>query len=121
MGDTDFCGYVGDTDVCEYVCLDLLIHPQPFTFFFRLAGWPGWGVGWGSPLCLYSPILFFCCNLLSSFVFLILISFDSGNQPLILTGSAEAGPPILRPPDVKSRLTGKTLMLGKTEGRRRRG
>ena len=28
---------------------------------------------------------------------------------------------ILWPPDVKSRLTGKTLMLGKIEGKRRRG
>ena len=29
--------------------------------------------------------------------------------------------PILRPPDEKSPLIGKTLMLGKIEGRRRRG
>ena len=34
---------------------------------------------------------------------------------------AEAAAPILSPPDAKSRLTGKDLMLGKTEGRRRRG
>ena len=34
---------------------------------------------------------------------------------------AEAETPILWPPDVKSRLIGKTLMLGKIEGRRRRG
>ena len=34
---------------------------------------------------------------------------------------AEAETPILWPPDVKSQLTGKTLMLGKIEGRRRRG
>ena len=33
----------------------------------------------------------------------------------------EAETPILWPPDAKSELTGKTLMLGKTEGRRRRG
>ena len=45
--------------------------------------------------------------------FLILISFDSGNQPLILTGSAEAEPPILWPPDAKSRLTGKDPDAGK--------
>ena len=29
--------------------------------------------------------------------------------------------PVLWPPDVKSRLTGKDLMLGKIEGKRRRG
>ena len=34
---------------------------------------------------------------------------------------AETEAPILWPPDSKSLLTGKTLMLGKTEGRRRRG
>ena len=33
---------------------------------------------------------------------------------------AEAEAPILWPPDVKSQLTGKTLMLGKIEGKRRR-
>ena len=33
---------------------------------------------------------------------------------------AEAGAPILGPPDVKSRLLGKTLVLEKTEGKRRR-
>ena len=33
----------------------------------------------------------------------------------------EAETPILWAPDVKSWLTGKTLMLGKMEGRRRRG
>ena len=34
---------------------------------------------------------------------------------------AEAEAPILWPPDAKSRLTGKTPMLGKTEGRSRSG
>ena len=34
---------------------------------------------------------------------------------------AEAEAPILWPPDAKSQFTGKDLMLGKTEGRRRRG
>ena len=34
---------------------------------------------------------------------------------------AEAEAPILWPPDVKNWLTGKTLMLGKIEGGRRRG
>ena len=34
---------------------------------------------------------------------------------------AEAETPILWPPDVKNWLMEKTLMLGKTEGRRRRG
>ena len=43
-----------------------------------------------------------------------------GNQSWLFTGrtDAEAGAPILWPPDAKSRLTGKTLMLGKNEGRR---
>ena len=45
-----------------------------------------------------------------------------GNQPLIfiLKTDAEAEVPILWTPDAKSCL-GKTLMLGKIEGRRRRG
>ena len=33
---------------------------------------------------------------------------------------AEAETPILWPPDAKNQLIGKTLMLGKTEGRRKR-
>ena len=46
-----------------------------------------------------------------------------GNQPRIFIGTtdAEAEAPILWPPAVKSRLTDKTLMLGKIEDRRRRG
>jgi len=46
-----------------------------------------------------------------------------GDQSWIFIGrtDAEAETPILWPPDVKSWLIGKTLMLGKTEGRRRRG
>ena len=35
--------------------------------------------------------------------------------------NTDAVDPLLRPPDVKSQLTGKTLMLGKIEGKRRRG
>ena len=41
------------------------------------------------------------------------------NTSIYFNTDAEA--PILRPPDVKSQLTGKTLMLGKIEGKRRRG
>ena len=46
-----------------------------------------------------------------------------GDQSWILIGwtDAEAETPILWPPDAKSWLIEKTLMLGKTEGRRRRG
>ena len=46
-----------------------------------------------------------------------------GNQSWIFFGrtDAEAETPILWPPDAKSWLTEKTLMLGKIEGRRRRG
>ena len=46
-----------------------------------------------------------------------------GNQPWIFIGrtDAKAEAPILWPPDAKSQLTGKTLMLGKTESRRRKG
>ena len=46
-----------------------------------------------------------------------------GSQLWILIGrtDAEAETPILWPPDVKNWLLGKTLMLGKIEGRRRRG
>ena len=45
-----------------------------------------------------------------------------GNQSWIFIGrtEAEAEAPKFRPPDVKSQLTGKTQMLGKTEGRRSR-
>ena len=44
------------------------------------------------------------------------------NQPWIYTGrtDAEAEAPILWPPDAKSLLIGKTLMLGKIGGKRRR-
>ena len=46
-----------------------------------------------------------------------------GNQSLIFIGrtDVEAEAPILWPPNVKSQLMEKTLMLGKTEGKRRRG
>ena len=46
-----------------------------------------------------------------------------GDQTWIFIGrtDAEAETPILWPPDEKNWLTGKTLMLGKTEGGRRRG
>ena len=46
-----------------------------------------------------------------------------GNQTWIFIGrpDAETEAPILWPPDVKSWLIGKTLMLGKIEGGRRRG
>ena len=46
-----------------------------------------------------------------------------GNQSRIFTGrtDAEAEAPILWPPDVKNWLIGKPLMLGKIEGRKRRG
>ena len=45
------------------------------------------------------------------------------NQPWIITGRTDAEPeaPILWPLDGKNRLTEKTLMLGKIEGRRKRG
>ena len=46
-----------------------------------------------------------------------------GNQSWIFIGrtDAEAETPILWPPDLKNHSLGKALMLGKTEGRRRRG
>ena len=46
-----------------------------------------------------------------------------GNQPWIFFGRTDAKAEItmLWPPDVKSQLVGKSLMLGKTEGKRRRG
>ena len=44
------------------------------------------------------------------------------NQPSIFTGRTDAETPILWPPDVKSQLIGKTLMLtSKIEGKRRMG
>ena len=47
-----------------------------------------------------------------------LVSNNSTHYPL---SDAEAEAAVLRPPDSKSQLTGKDLMLGKTEGRKRRG
>ena len=46
-----------------------------------------------------------------------------GNQSWIYIGRTDAGAksPIFWPPDAKNWLTGKTLMLGQIEGRRRRG
>ena len=46
-----------------------------------------------------------------------------GDQSWVFIGrnDAEAEPPTLWPPDVKGWLTGKTVMLAKIEGRRRRG
>ena len=48
---------------------------------------------------------------------------SKGDQSWVFIGrtDAKAETPILRPPDVKSWLIWKTLMLGKIEGRRRRG
>ena len=40
---------------------------------------------------------------------------------LKVIGRTDAEAPTLWPPDAKSRLTGKTLMLGNIEGRKRRG
>ena len=51
-------------------------------------------------------------------------TYPKGNQSWIFTGRTDAKTetPILWPPDAKNSLTGKkTLMLGKIEGRRRRG
>ena len=44
-----------------------------------------------------------------------------GNQSWIFTGGIEAEAPILWPPDGNSQLIRKDLILGKIEGRRRRG
>ena len=44
-----------------------------------------------------------------------------GNQPWIFIGRTDAEAPILWPPDMKSWLIEKTLIMGKTEGKRRRG
>ena len=44
-----------------------------------------------------------------------------GNQSSIFIGRNDAEAPILQPPDAKSQLIGKDLMLGKIEGRRRWG
>ena len=48
---------------------------------------------------------------------------SEGDQPWVFIGKtdAKAETPILWPPDAKSRLICKTLMLGKIEDRRRRG
>ena len=45
---------------------------------------------------------------------------SKGNQSWTFIGRTEAEGSLLWPPDVKSQLTGKDLMLGKIEGRRRR-
>ena len=45
----------------------------------------------------------------------------TGNQSWIFIGKTDAEAPILWPPNVNSQLTEMTLMLGKIEGKRRRG
>ena len=47
--------------------------------------------------------------------------YPEGNQSWIFIGRNDAEAPILWPPDAKNWLIGKTLMLGKIEGRRWRG
>ena len=44
-----------------------------------------------------------------------------GNQPWIFIGKTDAEAPILRPPNAKAQSLEKTLMLGKIEGKWRRG
>ena len=44
-----------------------------------------------------------------------------GNQPWIFIRRTDAEAPILWPPDASANLLEKTLMMGKIEGRRRRG
>ena len=44
-----------------------------------------------------------------------------GNQPWVFIGRTDAETPILWPPDAKNWLIWKDVMLGKNEGRRRRG
>ena len=44
-----------------------------------------------------------------------------GNQPCIFIGRTDAEAPVLWPPDAKSQLIEKDLMLGKIEGRRSKG
>ena len=48
---------------------------------------------------------------------------SKGDQPWVFFGSndVEAETPVIWPPHAKSQLFGKTLVLGKIEGRRRRG
>ena len=47
----------------------------------------------------------------------------NGNQPWIIIGrtDAEAEAPTLCPPDTKGKSSEKTLMLGNSEGRKKRG
>ena len=42
-----------------------------------------------------------------------------GHQSWVFIGGTDAEPPILWPPNAKSRLIGKNVMLGKIEGKRR--
>ena len=72
------------------------------------------------------PLLFSSCGTEDSWESLRLQGDQSvntkGNQPWIfMRTDTEAETPILWPPDAKSWPTGKILMLGKIEGRRRRG
>ena len=46
---------------------------------------------------------------------------SKGNQPRIFIGRTDAEAPVLWPPMQRANLLEKTLMLGKIEGRRRRG
>ena len=51
----------------------------------------------------------------------IKLAIPKGNQSWIVTGRTNTEAPIFWPPDMKSDPLEKTLMLGKNEGKRRRG
>ena len=75
---------------------------------------------------LYKSVEEVCHTSMSKGYLLLRTELEGGNrvnQPWIFIGrtDAEAEAPALWPPDAKSWLIGKTLMLGKIEGRRRRG
>ena len=94
----------------------------PREMVFQSPGPPSQKEGWGPKnWCFWTVVLKTLEHLLDCKE--ITPVNPKGNQPWIFTGriDAEAEVPILWPPDVKSWLIEKTMILGKIEGRRRRG
>ena len=84
--------------------------------FSRGSSWPGYQTHVSCVSCIASRFF-------TTWVTKELISYICQLFELVCFGrtDAETKTPILWPPHVKSWLAGKTLMLGKIEGRRRRG
>ena len=104
------------------LCCPLLLLPSSIFLSIRVFSnesalrirWPKYWSFSISPSSEYSRLISFRIYWLD-----LLAVHPKGNQSWIFIGRTDAEAPILWPSDVKNWLIGKTLMLGKTEGRRR--